>query len=126
MTSGYTYGEQEPKERCPYCGTYCHADFVDIGVGYQQCGPYHCDACGASEIALHLHPMDEWAKLFSEMEIETGWYAPGSLPGPFANVDENGKHIPYYIADTIYRESKGVKPRYDANGRYIHHDKRNK
>jgi len=55
MTGGYCYGEPKPKERCPYCGAMCCADFVDIGVGMIQCGPYHCEACGASQIG----PYDE-------------------------------------------------------------------
>ena len=35
---------------CPYCDTPCEADWVDVGVGHVQCGPFHCEACGASEI----------------------------------------------------------------------------
>lgn len=38
------------KENCPYCNSECEADWVDVEVGYIQCGPYHCDNCGASEI----------------------------------------------------------------------------
>ena len=106
---GYTYGEQEPKEKCPYCGTWCHADFVDIGLGFIQCGPYHCDNCGASEISPG-----------GELSLDgTGWYPPGSPPGPNANVDDAGRHIPHYEADTLYRASRGVEPRYDKYGRYI-------
>jgi hypothetical protein len=106
--SGYAYGEPEPKERCPYCNTYCHADYVDVGVGYIQCGPYHCEKCGASE----MRPDDAVAS-----SSDTGWYPPGSPPGPYANVDAEGKHIPYYEADTLYRASQGVPPRYDRHGR---------
>lgn len=32
--------------QCPKCGGPCEAEFVDIGVGEQQCGPYHCFECG--------------------------------------------------------------------------------
>ncbi len=34
--------------KCPECEAECEADFVDIGVGEQQCSPYHCvnDKCG--------------------------------------------------------------------------------
>lgn len=39
---------------CPYCDTEMEADFVDVGVGYVQCGPYHCYSCGASEIGPEL------------------------------------------------------------------------
>lgn len=39
-----------PLEKCPYCGTDCEADWVDVGVGMVQCGPYYCQECRASEI----------------------------------------------------------------------------
>ena len=109
--NGYNYGEGEPKERCPYCQSLCCADFVDIGVGYTQCGPYHCENCGASEIG----PYDENRSL-SEIEKKTGWYAPGTPAGSSANVDDNGKHIRYFEADTLYRQKLGVQPRYDNHG----------
>jgi hypothetical protein len=116
---GYVYGDVEPKERCPYCGTFCHADFVDVGIGFTQCGPYHCENCKASEIGPELF---ENESNFTDQELKTGWYEPGSKPGPNANVDEDGKHIPYYIADTLYRQSRGVAPRYDDQGRMIPDD----
>lgn len=47
----------EPTEECPYCKTEMSADWVDVGVGSVQCGPYHCTACGASEIGPEL---DDW------------------------------------------------------------------
>lgn len=42
---------------CPYCKGTTYADSVDVGVGYVQCGPYHCENCGASEIGPEL---DDW------------------------------------------------------------------
>lgn len=114
MSNGYTYGELEPKERCPYCGALCCADFVDVGVGYIQCGPYHCERCGSSQIG----PFDsehDW----TDSERKTGWYEPGSPPGSSANVDDDGNIIRYFEADTLYRERCGVAPRYDKNGRLI-------
>lgn len=39
---------------CPYCKSEMDADFVDVGVGHVQCGPYHCYSCGASEIGPEL------------------------------------------------------------------------
>lgn len=30
---------------CPECGKECEAEFIDNGVGMQQCGPYVCDPC---------------------------------------------------------------------------------
>lgn len=112
---GYAYGEGEPKERCPYCRALCCADFVDVGVGYIQCGPYHCERCGASQIG----PNDEPRPLMN-IEDECGWYSPGSSAGSSANVDEDGNHIRYFEADTLYRQSLGVKARYDAHGRLSH------
>lgn len=98
MTGGYLYGEHEPTENCPYCGTVCRADFVDVGVGFQQCGPYHCDNCFASEIG----PYDE-DRLRSDEEKRTGWYAPGSEPGSSANVI-NGRIVSHVQAHEAYRQ----------------------
>ena len=58
---------------CPYCGDEeCDADWVSVGVGLVQCGPYHCMNCGAIEIGS----ADSSVEL-SEKEVETGWYRPG-------------------------------------------------
>ena len=114
MSGGYSYGDLEPKQRCPYCGSLCCADFVDIGVGFTQCGPYHCEGCGASEIG----PYDTERPL-TEREKATGWYGPDTPAGSSANIDAAGKHIRWFEADTLYRASCGVPPRYDAAGRLI-------
>jgi hypothetical protein len=45
----------EPTRECPYCKSEMEADFVDVGVGMVQCGPYHCYDCGASEIGPELN-----------------------------------------------------------------------
>lgn len=42
-----------PTEKCPYCGSTCEADWVDVGIGMTQCGPYYCLDCKASEIGLY-------------------------------------------------------------------------
>lgn len=112
--SGYAYGEREPKERCPYCNALCCADFVDVGVGFTQCGPFHCEGCGASEIG----PYDDSREL-TDREKDTGWYEPDSPPGSSANVDEDGRIIRYFEADTLYRAQYDVAPRYDRNGNFI-------
>lgn len=95
--NGYVYGEQQPTQNCPYCSTPCDADFVDIGVGYQQCGPYHCVACEASEIG----PYDT-DRTLSEIEKSTGWYAPGKEPGSSANVIA-GKVVSHRVMQQAYR-----------------------
>lgn len=95
--SGYVYGDQQPTENCPYCKTPCDADFVDIGVGYQQCGPYHCVQCEASEIG----PYDQERPL-SDAEKTTGWYAPGREPGSSANVI-SGSVVSHRVMEKAYK-----------------------
>lgn len=82
---------------CPYCNFSCEADWVDVGVGYVQCGPFHCTKCGASEIGPYDKPRD-----LSPEEIHHRWYAPGSTPGSSANV-VNGKIVSHHQAKAIYR-----------------------
>lgn len=110
MGGGYAYGDHEPTENCPYCNTVCRADFVDVGVGYQQCGPYHCENCGASEIG----PFDEKREL-SEAEHKTGWYAPGAEPGSSANVIV-GRIVSHVQArETYQQEFRGNPLWYDED-----------
>lgn len=57
---------------CPYCGDEeCEADWVDVGVGLCQCGPYQCLSCGAIEIGSADGSVE-----LGEKEVETGWYLP--------------------------------------------------
>lgn len=57
------------KDICPYCGHLADAEWVDIGIGLQQCSPYQCSACGATEIGPHGEPS-------TPAELRTGWYEP--------------------------------------------------
>lgn len=108
--SGYAYGQHEPTEPCPYCGTICRADFVDVGVGMTQCGPYHCDKCHASEIG----PYDEPRPLSAD-EQRTGWYAPDSEPGSSANVI-GGRIVSHVQMRDTYRSAFVGNPLHDAPG----------
>jgi hypothetical protein len=46
--------------KCPHCGLIATADFVDIGVGMQQSGPFGCETCGWSESKPDVfQPSDE-------------------------------------------------------------------
>jgi hypothetical protein len=83
----------EPEEPCPYCGAMCEADFVNIGVGMQQCGPYHCEECGASEIG------PEGKTGCTEEEIKTGWYR--AKVSPYANTVA-GTIIDHKTAKRLY------------------------
>jgi hypothetical protein len=114
MSSGYSHGDPESRVKCPYCGEECLADFVDIGVGMIQCGPYWCTACHASEIGPH----DE-IRPITEIEIETGWYAPGAPAGSSANTDDSGRIIRHFEADTLYRKKQGAAPRYSKSGKRL-------
>lgn len=111
MSGGYRYGEVAPSENCPYCGKQCEADFVDVGVGYTQCGPYHCEACGASEIG----PYDERRPLTQD-ERRTGWYAPGAEPGSSANVI-GGRIVSHREAKDAYETAFSGNPLYEEPGR---------
>lgn len=110
MSGGYCYGEPEPTEPCPYCATVCHADFVDVGIGYTQCGPFHCEVCGASEIG----PYDEDRPL-SEDEGRTGWYAPDSEPGSSVNVI-GGRVVGHAEMNDAYRSTFVGNPLHDVPG----------
>ena len=82
---------------CPYCGyDKCEADYVDIGVGLQQCGPYHCDVCGASQIG----PED--TRQLTEIEKKHRWYAPGTPVSETANT-VNGQLVDHITAKKLYR-----------------------
>lgn len=108
--SGYTYDQREPLEACPYCDTLCHADFVDVGIGMQQCGPYHCESCGASEMG----PFDADRPL-TEKERKTGWYEPGSMPSSSANVI-GGKVVGHKEMLQVYRDEFTANPLHAVPG----------
>lgn len=82
-----------PSELCPYCGTPCEAEFVNVGVGMQQVRPYHCDFCGATEIRPYdcrcrrtkddpSHDFDCRQANCDPREFEVGWYRPTNPDEP--------------------------------------------
>lgn len=81
---------------CPYCGTKgCEADWVDVGIGLVQCGPFICWNCGASEIGPH----DENHR--DEDEKRTGWFKAGNV-GTSVNTC-NGVPVDHDTALGLYR-----------------------
>lgn len=97
---------------CPYCGNpKCYADWCDVGVGYVQCGPFHCEDCLASEIG----PYDDKSRTLSKQEQRTGWYAPGAEPGSSANV-VNGKIVSSKEMENLYYNSFENNPLYHKEG----------
>lgn len=84
------------KETCPYCGNPdCEADWVDVGVGWVQCGPFHCEGCNASEI----HPNDK--RSLTDREKETGWYEPNTPVSEIANTFQ-GVLVDHQTAKVLY------------------------
>lgn len=113
-----------PSEKCPYCGAECEADWVDVGIGMVQCGPYHCWECGASEIGPELQDWyegerDEYGRItnldmkdgkivmkdghpFSELELDKGWYDPNKKTvSPYANT-VGGVLVDHQTAKMMY------------------------
>jgi hypothetical protein len=73
---------------CPYCGTDCHAEYCDVGVGPPgvQCSPHYCTNCLASEIG----PFDNLDdRPLTVKEKECGFYAPHSKLGTSVNQIDN-------------------------------------
>lgn len=82
-------------QTCPYCGNaQCFAEWCDVGVGFVQMAPFHCDACTATEIGPH----DKTEPTDTEKEI--GWYAPGKLPDTVSSV--NGVMVDTQTATRLY------------------------
>ena len=45
---------------CPYCGSPAtEGDYVDNGVGMQQCSPHYCEECDAIQIGGTQEPRDD-------------------------------------------------------------------
>ena len=107
---GYTYGDEPPTEKCPYCSEPCEADFVDIGVGFQQCGPYHCLNCGASEIGPHDAPRE-----LTEDEKKHRWYAPGKPPSEHANMLD-GRIVSHRQMEAAYKAEFTGNPAWEEDG----------
>lgn len=83
---------------CPYCGELCdNADWVDVGIGEVQCGPFHCEVCRASEQGPGAKD-----RALSEAEKMTGWYAPGADFDSTANVI-GGQLVSHQEALAAYR-----------------------
>lgn len=88
----------QPMAICPYCGyDYCEADWVDVGIGNVQSGPYYCPECMASEISSR----DK--RELTKKEEETGWYEPFTPPSETANTF-CGELVDHKEADILYRK----------------------
>lgn len=58
------------KTACPFCGSEnIDADWVDIGVGMQQCAPYTCADCNAQQMNPYHDNKDA-----TEEEKRCGWW----------------------------------------------------
>jgi hypothetical protein len=87
------------KTPCPYCCfADCEADWVDVGVGYIQCGPYYCPDCGASEIGPFDPDRDDAHTADAK---RTGWYPPGAPLSALANAI-GGIPVDHQTAKAVY------------------------
>lgn len=82
--------------QCPYCDVPIECDMVDVGIGFVQCGPYHCDLCQASEIGPEGLSED-----LDEDERRTGFYK--SRISPHANIVQ-GTLVSHQVAKAAYRK----------------------
>lgn len=111
MASSY----DQPTEPCPWCGRQCDCDWVDVGVGLVQAGPYHCEHCQASQVGPHddtfapNYPESDFNKpgpttrTLTPVESKAGWYAPESGHGSSANVID-GRIVSHRQALAAYRK----------------------
>jgi hypothetical protein len=100
----------EETRQCPYCDSRCDADFVDVGVGMIQCGPYHCQQCKASEIGPH-----DKERILTADEKRTGWYAPGAPAGSSANVI-GGQIVSHQVMKATYQDEFRGNPLWHDKG----------
>lgn len=100
-----------PLSKCPYCNLPVEADWVDVGVGMVQCGPYHCEECGASEIGPERFDDPKWTA--TDEEKRTGFYKGGRI-SPKANTFQ-GKPVSHQTAKALYRQGLlDPKPKDDS------------
>lgn len=95
--SGRAYGDPALRS-CPYCGKPCEADWVDVGIGEVQCGPYVCDFCNASEMG----PEAAEPGFVVPEGSKGGWYPPDGPVSPHANTCE-GQIVRHQVAKGLYR-----------------------
>lgn len=66
---------QDFKDKCPYCDGDAFCETVDIGVGYQQVGPYICYGCESYQI--HSNDMESKKQdntyFYTDEERKIGW-----------------------------------------------------
>jgi hypothetical protein len=96
LRGGNVGAYEEAVYACPYCDAECFADWVDVGVGIVQCGPFYCTACGASE------GDDRDPRELTEREKITGWFEPGSPVHCLANTVD-GHLVDHRTAKEAYR-----------------------
>lgn len=76
---------------CPYCGGPVTCDMVDIGIGYQQSGPYVCEYCHA----IQMSPYEDLSKATPE-ETVLLWWA-GDIVVPDLQAYRKGTEPPWFF-----------------------------
>lgn len=98
---------------CPYCRATCECDLVDVGVGFVQCGPYHCEACGAIERGAYDDSPEDQARV----DTKTGWFPPSEDPRPGSSANMiAGRLATVGETRTLYQARFAGSPDYDTPG----------
>lgn len=75
--------------RCPFCSsTNTDAEFVDVGVGFEQVTPYICGDCEAMQIAPHQYSEGRG----TEEERAVGWFRGRRPENPY-DTDPDARHL---------------------------------
>lgn len=105
MTDDYT-------TPCPYCAAVCECDLVDVGVGLVQCGPYHCEVCGAIECGAYDSAEDK-----ARSDPKTGWFPPSEDPRPGSSANMlNGRLTTAAQMRDAYHDRFAGSPDYHEPG----------
>lgn len=111
---------------CPQCGEKAEAEFVDIGVGSQQCTPYGCPACGwvdvldvQPSIVMKDIPADDGPLLASEALYGfAGWLTSRDEMTVMSATDDAAPIA--QLVDRFCKANKLAEPRNGWSRRLVH------
>ncbi|AYN97232.1 hypothetical protein EAW52_10705 [Pseudomonas sp. LTJR-52] len=77
--------------KCRWCGSQTEAEYVDVGIGYQQVTGGQCWDCGALELGPHLVKQSRC----SEVEMATLWHGPVEDCADFSPFNPEQQDFPF-------------------------------
>lgn len=90
--------------KCPWCGsTNVEADWVDIGVGSEQAGPYMCHNCQSTQL------YEEDYKEASQEEKEKGWWQGRYVDEALKERNKNNMLILAISDDHSFRKDREIE-----------------